>query len=236
MPDRPLLDRAQLARIAQNVPQTIAGLEKIVANVAGMPSTIEEANALAGSALTVAQGAMSLVVLMAEALERMETAPAQAPQVDADETAPRTHLGTISSQDADQVEITGGTVGLDAGSAPLPSLYFGDRPSGLYRSALDVVAITIAGTQRAYFDNNTLGVWGSITASQQVIANAPAGTPPLAVVSTTRVANLNVDRAGFADSAGNLGTATTYPANATDLTTVIALANALKAANIAKGV
>lgn len=110
MPDRPLLDRAQLAAIAKGVPQTIAGLEKLVSNVGGMPSTIDEANALAGSALTVAQGAMSLVALLADALGRMEAAPAQVPQIDPDDTAPRVHMGTISSQNSDQVEITGGAI------------------------------------------------------------------------------------------------------------------------------
>jgi hypothetical protein len=199
MPDRPLLDRTQLARIAENVPQTIAGLEKLLANVAATPATIDEANALAGSALTVAQGAMSLVALMAEALERLESVPATPPHIDPDDTAPRAHLGTISSQNHDQVEVTGGTID--------------NTPIG---------ATTAADAK-----------FKKVSASDQISSSVPTGTAPLVIASTTRVPNLNVATAGTADS---LTSPTTYPANATDLPTVIALANALKAANIAKGV
>jgi len=110
MPDRPLLDRAQLARIAQNVPQTIAGLEKLLSNVGAFPSTIEEANALAGSALAVAQVAMASLAALADALVQMEGAPAPLPPIEQDDTAPRACLGTIASQNADNVEVTGGAV------------------------------------------------------------------------------------------------------------------------------
>lgn len=107
---RPLLDRAAIAKLAQGVPQTIAVLEKIVSDVAGTPSTIEEANTLAGSALAVAQASIAALTALAETLAQMESAPAAQPHIEADDTTPRIYLGTISAQDADQVEITGGAV------------------------------------------------------------------------------------------------------------------------------
>lgn len=94
------LDRAAIAKIAQGVPQTIMALEQIFGDVDGtLPNTIEEAYALAGQALALAQAQGALLSMMAEALEQLESVP-------------RAHLGTIASQNADQVEITGGTAAL----------------------------------------------------------------------------------------------------------------------------
>ena len=70
----------------------------------------------------------------------------------------------------------------------------------------------------------------TIAASGQITSTVATGTAPFVVASTTVVTNLH---AAVADS---LGTPSTYPANATDLASCMALANALKAANIAKGV
>lgn len=231
------LDRRTLADLLQNNQQAISAFERMFADVGGMlPSSIEEANALAGTALAMAQASMATMSVLAEALAQLEGAPALLPQVDQDDTTPRVHLGTMSGQSADNVEITGGTAGLDAGSATTPSLYFGtERGSGLYRSGVSVIAVTIAGTQRAYFDTNSFGVWGSVSASQQLISNAPAGTPPLAVSSSTRVANLNVDRAALADTAVSLANPTNFPPVATDAASTQTLVNALRAAAIAKG-
>lgn len=47
---------------------------------------------------------------------------------------------------------------------------------------------------------SSLRVNGNITAANVLIANVPNGTAPLEVVSTTRVANLNVDFAGVANT------------------------------------
>jgi len=133
MPSRPLLDRAQLARIAQNVPQTIAGLEQLVSSVGGFPTTIEEANALAGSALAIAQAATAALSLLAEALAQLESAPVPQPHVDPDDTAPRHYLGTIAAQDADQIEITGGAVdGTPIGSTTAAAGTFTDLRSGAF--------------------------------------------------------------------------------------------------------
>lgn len=107
------LDRRTLASLLQNNQQAIAAFERMFGDVDGvLPSTIEEANALAGQALAVAQGAVLALSMLTEALERLEAAPAALPHEEPDDMAPRAHLGTIASQNADAVEITGGTAAL----------------------------------------------------------------------------------------------------------------------------
>lgn len=197
------LDRRTLAQLLQNNQQAIFVFERMMGDVSStLPSTIEEANALAGQALGIAQVAVSMLSRLGEVLERLDSVPAAPPQVDHDDTTPRAHLGTISSQNHDLVEIAGGSID--------------NTPIGQTTAA------------DAKFKK--------VSASDQITSTVADGTAPLVVTSKTKVANLYVDRAATADSAGNLGAATAYPANATDLPTVIALANALKAANTAKGV
>lgn len=194
------LDRATISQIAQGVPRSISALEQLFDNVGGaLPSTIEEANALAGQALALAQVQGAYLSLLADIIDQIASMPAPIPAIEPDDTAPRVYVGTIASQNADQVEITGGTVD----------------------------GTPIGGTVAA------AGAFTTISATGVITSTLADGTAPLAVTSTTRVPNLNVANSGFADK---LTSPNTYPANATDLPTVIALANALKAANIAKGV
>ena len=193
------LTRDVLAKIAQGNQRAVAALEKVFEDVGDtFPSTIEEANALAGSALSVAQAATAVLAVLADTLARLEAAPAAVPHVDADDTAPRAHLGTVSTQNADAVELTGGTV--------------------------DGTTIGATTTAAAKFT--------TVAASGQITSTVAVGTAPLVVTSTTRVANLNAATAGTADG---LSSPATYNAPATDLPTVIALANQLRAAAISKG-
>ena len=105
------LDRRTLASLLQNNQQAIAAFERVLGDVGfTLPSTIEEANALAGQALSVAHVALAMLSQLGEALERIDMAPTALTMVDHDDTSPRAHLGTVSSQNADQVEITGGAV------------------------------------------------------------------------------------------------------------------------------
>jgi hypothetical protein len=113
------LSRAALAEIARGNAQSIAALARVFNDVGDtFPSTIEEANALAGAALAAAQSAQAGLALLADALARVDAAPASVPQVDVDDTSPRAHLGTIAAQNADSVEVTGGAVdGTPVGTA-----------------------------------------------------------------------------------------------------------------------
>jgi hypothetical protein len=70
----------------------------------------------------------------------------------------------------------------------------------------------------------------TVQASGQITSTVATGTAPFVVASSTLVPNLH------AATADSLGTAGTYPADATDLSTVIALANYIKSRNISKGV
>lgn len=108
-----MLDRQILSRLLQGNQQAIFAFERVLGDVDGvLPSTIEEANALAGQALAVAQGALASLAVLAEALALLEGAPVALEQIESDDTAPRAHLGTLASQNADAVEITGGTAAL----------------------------------------------------------------------------------------------------------------------------
>lgn len=207
------LDRKTLAAFLPNR-EAIAAFEQMFKAVGvTLPSTVEEANALAAQALAAAQAAWSMVAILADALAQQEGAPAAHPQVDEDDTAPRAHLGTISTQDADQVEITGGIIdGTTIGE-------------------------TVAADAK----------FKKLSASDQITSTVADGTPPLVITSTSKVANLYVDRAaladvatnatnaGHADTAGSLTNPSSYPADATDLASACALANALKAAATSKG-
>lgn len=93
-----MLDRRTLAQLFQNNQLAITVFERALGDVdAVLPSTIEEAHALAGQALAVAQTALASLSVLAEALAQLEGAPA-------------VHLGTIAGQDADRVEIAGGAI------------------------------------------------------------------------------------------------------------------------------
>lgn len=104
------LPRDILAHMTKGNALAIRQLEQIFDSAVGAPSSIEEANALAGAALAVAQANGALLVLLLEAVDRLDSMPAPVPHVEADDHAPRVHLGTMSSQDGDAVSITGGAV------------------------------------------------------------------------------------------------------------------------------
>lgn len=144
------LDRRTLAQFLPNR-EAIAAFEKMFKAVGTtLPSTIEEANALAGSALTVAQAALSALAVLADSLARMETAPAVQPSNDQDDTTPRAHLGTISAQNADSVEITGGTCDNTPIGATTPSTgKFTNLIAKLDQTAATSVTVSNAGTPGA---------------------------------------------------------------------------------------
>lgn len=120
------------------------------------------------------------------------------------------------------------------GTALLPVAYLAtDTTSGLYRPAVNQWGLSIAAVNVVTWSATGALYKQNVSTEKQLISTVVTGTAPLQVASTTLVPNLHVERATKAD---NLGTATVYPANATDLPTVITLANALKAANTAKGV
>lgn len=192
------LTRDQLAEVFKDF-RTLRAFEKITTDVNNaLPSTIEEANALAAQSMAAAAQALEMLAGVVGLLEQLTSAPASQASPEPDDIAPRAQLGTISAQNADAVEITGGTVD--------------NTPIGQTTAA------------DAKFKK--------VAASDQITSTVSTGAAPFVIASTTRVANLNVASAGTADT---LTSPSSFPAAATDLPTVIALANALRTAAIAKG-
>lgn len=119
------------------------------------------------------------------------------------------------------------------GTSAVPSIYLGaDTTSGLYSTGAANFAVAISGAQ--------VWAWGAGGAStgKPITSTVATGSAPFVVSSTTKVTNLYVDRAALADNAttaNGLTSPSAYPANAIDLSTCIALANALKSAAVAKG-
>lgn len=213
MPNRLSIPREILARFLPDHP-SIAAFERMFKDVADtLPNTVEEANALAAQALAAAAQALAMLAEMAAALEQLATAPAPQEPGEADDLTPRAQLGTISSQNHDQVEITGG--------------------------AMDDVEIGL--------ETPNLAKFTAVTVSGPITSTVATGTSPLAITSTTIVDNLYVARAANADHAstadfatnaaiaGGLDSPSSFPADATDLASACALANALKVAAEAKG-
>ncbi len=119
-----MLDRRTLAQLLQGNQLAILTFERVLKDTGEtLPTAIEEANLLAGAALSVAQANGALLTMLFDALDQLERAPAVTPitagddlspptipAAGADDTAPSSHLGTISGQNADQVEFTGGEI------------------------------------------------------------------------------------------------------------------------------
>lgn len=232
------LDRKTLAKFLPDLPSIVA-FERVLRDVGGtLPSTIEEANALAANAMVVAAQALAALADVAAGLEQLAAAPAYEPAPADDEALARTHLGTMATQNNDAVEITGGTINLNAGAVATPSFTLGgDASTGLFRPGANAISITISGATLADLTAGLLSITGALTASGQITSTIAAGTPPFVVVSNTLVPNLYVARAQLADIAteANLLTSpTAFPPDATDPTSTMNLANALKAAAIAK--
>jgi hypothetical protein len=231
------LDRQMLSKFLDGNHQAIVAFERVLEDVGTtLPSTIEEANANAATAIAVAQGALSVLTEFATTLDQLDAAPAHAETEDQDDTAPRIQVGTLAAQNNDAVDITGGRIGLDAGTVGAPSFYLGgEDTTGLYRVGANSWGLSIAGVNLVTWSGTAAAFLQNISTTKQLVSTIAIGTAPLVVTSTTLVPNLYVARAALADAATLLASPTTFPADATDLPTVITLANALRAAAITKG-
>jgi len=71
---------------------------------------IEQTNNVAESAVSAANAAVAELERIADALEALVNAPRHEPVEPENDLSPRHEIGTISSQNSDDVEVTGGTV------------------------------------------------------------------------------------------------------------------------------
>lgn len=119
----------------------------------------------------------------------------------------------------------------NVGVVGFPSLYFsGDTTSGLYRPGGDQIAFSAAGANVVTWSATGAAYVQNVSTTKQLISTIATGTAPLSITSTTKVANLHVEKADALDGGSS------YPADATDLPTAITLVNAIKANCISKGV
>lgn len=106
-----MLDRQTLARLLQNDHQAIVAFEKVLGDVGGtIPSTLEEVAALASMASSMANLALELLAKNSEQLDLVSFQPVAVAPPHEEDYRPATAFGTIGQQNADSVEITGGSI------------------------------------------------------------------------------------------------------------------------------
>ena len=218
-----------------------------ITDLAIAPNPVDPSTVL-GSAIEQSQLA-SIAAQYSQFLDIVGVAPvAQAQMPLFDDLTPRAELGTMASQNAEKVAITGGTIagitfgGFPAGTVSLPSLYWGtDTATGFYRIGLNNIGYSYNGTKLLDLSATLLGVTGGVSVTTQFTSSVATGTPPLVVASTTNVANLNASSLSGATFAapGPIGggtpdtgtfTSITTPGGATFHTTNTALTNGAAAA------
>lgn len=132
------LNRDQLAKALGGNYAVIRAFEQLVLDNSLTPTTIEEANATANTALAAAGQALDMLVSVLSAVEPLENAPVQIQEPQEEQFIPAVPvpvLGTIAEQDASAVAITGGTVALTkfgtSGKPPQDAYTLGDAATDL---------------------------------------------------------------------------------------------------------
>ena len=164
------LTRDQLASFLQDHEQ-IKQFERLFATVDTLDNvTIDEINTVSGNAVASANDALAQLSAVSQILELLATAP-------------RNELGTISSQNADNVNINGGLIsGLDA---PLPVLSGGTGQSTFTNGQLLIGNTT----------GNTL-TKALLTAGANITITVGAGSITIAVSGLGTMAFQNVGVSG----------------------------------------
>lgn len=183
------LSREILENITNGNQQAIKALETIFSDVTVyLPEQLETAINQASAAVAASNQALGLLFEISLMLEQLVHAPAAIPPTEFEDHRPAVQVGSIAIQEADNVEVTGGTVGLSAGAVATPSLYLVDRTTGIYRAAANEWRMSVSGVDMITYKATGL------TITQQITSTVVAGTPPLVVASNTKVVNLNVDK------------------------------------------
>lgn len=177
------LTRDQLASFLQDHEQ-IKQFERLFAAVDTLDNvTIDEINTVAANAVASANEALSQLAAVSQVLDVLATAP-------------RNELGTISSQNADDVNISGGLIsGLDA---PLPVLSGGTGQSSFVNGELLIGNTT----------GNTL-TKALLTAGANITITVGAGSISIAVSGLGTMAFKNIGVSGsFTAASGQTITVT----------------------------
>lgn len=212
------LDRQTLAKITGNDPKAIRALEQVFTEVDTTPSTVEEAAALAGQALTITQTALAMIEYAQELLDQLAFAPVQQQIEDDADMSPALQIGTLGAQNADAAEITGGSLdGVSVGAneastgrfTTVESTTATGTPPLIVASATQVPNLNSSALQGATWEE-PLAIGAITSASGKFTTFGANGKAP--------------------QGAAALGAA------ATDLPSAITLANTIRAALIANGI
>jgi hypothetical protein len=182
-PTRLNLTRDQLASFLQDHEQ-IKQFELLFSTVSTIDNfTLDEVNTAAGNAVASANDALAQLSAVSQVLDLLATAP-------------RNELGTISSQNADDVNISGGLIsGLDA---PLPVLSGGTGQSSFVNGELLIGNTT----------GNTL-TKALLTAGANITITVGAGSITIAVSGLGTMAFKNIGVSGsFTAASGQTITVT----------------------------
>ena len=198
-----------------------------ITDLAIAPNPVDPSTVL-GSAIEQSQLA-SITAQYSQFLDIVGVAPVAQVQMPLfDDLTPRAELGTMASQNAANVNITGGTIagitfgGFPAGTVSLPSLYWTtDTATGFYRIGANNIGYSYNGTKLLDFGSELLAITGGLSVTKQITSTLATGTAPLVVASTTNVANLNASSLGGATFAapGPIGGGTPDAGTFTSITT-----------------
>lgn len=285
-----MLDRQTLARLLQNDHQAIVAFEKVLGDVGdALPSTLEEVTALASMASSLANMALEILAKTDGQLELLRGLPTPvAPPVD-ENYIPAISLGTIAQQNAESVDITGGTISgvtitgdISGNAATATALQTARTINGVSFNGtanitiVDATRALLAGSTSQAFATSTLdasdvvtvtkssggatvevlslensgggvstkasiGFYAAGTKYSEIKGGYGAASPEITVeVSGTQELLLNAAgaaiNAGFGCNTKAAQTPYTLGAAATDLASVITLANNLRTMSINNGI
>lgn len=138
-----------------------------ITDLAIAPNPVDPFTVL-GSAIEQSQLA-SIAAQYSQFLDIVGVAPTAQQTVLPDDLTPRAELGTIAAQNAEKVNITGGTVagvtfgGFPAGSVAAPSLYWTtDTATGFYRIGSNNIGFSYNGTKLLDFLSAGLAITGAM--------------------------------------------------------------------------
>jgi hypothetical protein len=175
--------------------QSIAGTDfEYQANTAAANAN----NALAQISVLAQDSAVDIAVLNAKVQQALDAIPRLTQALELLILSPRDELGTIASQNASNVKITGGTIsgisygGFLAGTVAAPSLYWTTgTATGFYQIAPNNIGYSYNGIKLLDLSSELLAITGGISVTKQITSTLATGTAPMVVASTTNVANLN---------------------------------------------
>lgn len=212
------LSREQLKKFLPDH-QSIRAFEQLLLQVGDVtPTSIEQANNNANTAIAMAGAALAALAELATAIEQVSAAPVPEITYEQEDYSRIVYVGTLGVQNDDEVEITGGTInGTSIGATTASTGAFttltasatvtlSPANANVTISPTGTGIVTVSPAATGTMDNMTIGAttpraatFTSISYSLQLTSTVATGTAPMVVASTTKVNNLNVDLLDGAD-------------------------------------